>query len=475
MNNSRIKLIIGAAGVVLMISACKAPDYAQKSVDDVPVSYDGSQDTTNTAMIQWKDYFLDPDLNALIDSALVNNQELNIVSMEIEMTQNEVMARKGEYLPSLGLNAGGGVDKSARYTVRGATEATTEIEPGKEMPDPVPDMMLAAQASWEVDIWRKLRNSRDAAAQRYLASIEGKNFMVTNLVAEIANTYYELLALDNQLEIVQNYIEIQSNALEIVKLEKQAARVTELAVKKFEAELYHTKSLQFDIKQSIVETENRLNFLVGRYPQPVQRSSQNFINLVPDTIYAGVPSQLLQNRPDIKQAEYELEAAKLDIKVAKANFYPSLRITGAMGIQAFNPAYIVRPESMLYSLAGELAAPLINRKAIKAEYYNANAKQIQAVFDYNQTVLNAFIEVSNQMSNINNLKQSYDLRSKEVQALTESIQISGVLFKSARADYMEILMTQRDALGSKFDLVETKLQQMNAMVNIYRALGGGWQ
>lgn len=172
----------------------------------------------------------------------------------------------------------------------------------------------------------------------------------------------------------------------------------------------------------------------------------------------------------------ELEAAKLDVKVAKANFYPSLGITAGLGLQAFNPTYLVEaPESMLYYLAGDIAGPLINRKAIKATYFNANSKQIQAVYEYERTILNAYIEVSNQLSNIVNLKNSYDLKAQQVQALTESIEISNTLFRSARADYMEVLLTQREALESKFELIETKMQQMSAKVRIYKALGGGWE
>lgn len=311
---------------------------------------------------------------------------------------------------------------------------------------------------------------------QYLGTVEGKNFMVTNLIAEIANSYYELLALDNQLENVKKNIDILNDALVIVKLQKEAARVTELAVRRFEAEVLKNQSRQFYIQQDIVETENRINFLVGRYPQHVQRDHLMFNDLIPDAIQAGIPSQLLENRPDIRQAEMKLAAAKLDIKVAKARFYPSVGISAGIGFQAFNPSYLIRtPESLLYSLAGDLTAPLVNRNAIKAAYYSANAQQIQAVYQYEQTILNAYIEVANQLSMIDNLEKSYDLKSRQVQALTESIDISNVLFRSARADYMEVLLTQREALESRFELIETKKQQMNAMVNIYHALGGGWR
>jgi multidrug efflux system outer membrane protein len=467
---------VGIAGTSLIFAACNIPSLVTKTENKAtPASYNSSQDTTNVASLKWKEYFTDPKLVALIETALTNNQELNINMQEIEISRQEIRARKGEYLPFVGVKGAAGLDKVGRYTPQGASESNINIAPGRETPEPLPDYLLAAYASWEVDIWHKLRNAKKAAVSRYLSSIEGKNFMVTNMIAEIANSYYELLAFDNELKIVNQNIEIQSNALEIVKLQKISARVTELAVKKFEAEVFKTRSLQFNIQQEIVEAENRINFLVGRFPQPVARNSQDFTDMVPRSIQAGIPSQLLANRPDIKQAEQELAAAKLDVKVAKAQFYPSLRISASVGYQAFDPSYFLKtPESLLYSLAGDLVAPLVNKNAIKATYNSANAKQIQAVYNYERTVLNAYIEVVNQLAKISNLEKSYDLRSKQVQALTTSIEISNDLFRSARADYMEILMTQRDALESKFDLVETKMQQMNAVVNVYRALGGGW-
>jgi NodT family efflux transporter outer membrane factor (OMF) lipoprotein len=327
-----------------------------------------------------------------------------------------------------------------------------------------------------VDIWKKLRNAKKAAISRYLSTIEGKNFIVTNLVAEIANSYYELLALDNQLEIVQQTIGLQKNALDIVKIQKEAARTTELAVQKFEAEVMKSQSMEFDIRQQIKETENHINFLLARYPQEIPRNKSNFLNLVPSVINSGIPSQLLANRPDIRQAELDLSAAKLDVKVARAEFYPSLDISAALGLQAFKPSYLVKfPESMLYSVAGELAGPLLNRNAIKAEFYNANSRQLQAMYNYERSILNAYLEVSTQLSKIDNLKKSYDLKSRQVEALTKSIDLSNDLFKSARADYFEVLMTQRDALESKLELIETKKEQLNAVVNIYRELGGGWR
>jgi multidrug efflux system outer membrane protein len=477
MNKFKLYQILIPLGLSLAVVSCKTPAIAPtKASLAVPESFASSKDTNNVASTPWKNFFKDKNLVDLIDTALKNNQELLITLQEIEIAKNDIRFRKGALLPSVGLGAGTGVEKVGRYTSQGAGDASTEITPGEEMPDPLKDFKIAAYAHWEVDIWKKLRNSKKAAVSRYLATVEGKNFVVTNLVAEVADSYYELLSLDNQLEIVKQNIKLQQNALEIVKVQKEAARATELAVQKFQAEVLSSQHMEFDILQRITETENRINFLLGRYPQQIKRDTANFLDLVPASVNSGIPSQLLANRPDIKQAELELVAAKLDVKVARAEFYPSLDISASLGLQAFKPSYLfTMPESLLYSLAGDIAGPLINRNAIKAEFNNANARQLQALYNYDRTILNAYLEVATQLSKINNLQKSYGLKSQQVDALNKSISISNDLFKSARVDYFEVLMTQRDALETKLELVETKKEQLNAIVHVYRNLGGGWK
>jgi NodT family efflux transporter outer membrane factor (OMF) lipoprotein len=425
--------------------------------------------------MQWQQFFTDSNLDSLIAQALRNNQELNITTQELTLAQNEANARRGDYLPSVGLRAEAAVDRPGRYTLQGATEEALTIR-DRKIPDPLTTFAVGAVASWEVDIWRKLRNARQSAILRYQASAEGRNFMITNLIGEIASSYYELLAYDNQLTILKENIEIQSNALRIVRIQKEAARVTELAVRRFEAQVLNTRERQFTVQQRIVETENRINFLVGRYPQPVARTTQSFATMMPAIMHAGIPSQLLANRPDIKRAELDLAAAKLDVVVARANFYPRLDISAGVGFEAFNSMFLLStPQSLLYSLAGGLTAPLVNRIGIKAAYQSANARQTQAVYNYERTILNAYVEVANQLANIDNLQNSYDLKTQEVLALTQSTDIANTLFGNARADYMEVLLTQREALDARFDQVETRQQQMMAVINIYRALGGGWR
>lgn len=477
MHKSRLYPCIAVLGLCLVIASCKIPAITQATENKtVPNSYSTGGDTSNMAALPWRTFFTDRNLVNLIDTALTRNQELNITFQEIEMAKNDVLLRQGPLRPYLSARLGVGVEKVGRYTSQGAGDASTDIKPGIAVPDVLKDYTPALYASWEVDIWKKLRNAKKAAITRYLSSIEGKNFVLTNLVAEVATSYYELLALDNQLEIVRKSIGLQKNALEIVKIQKEASKATELAVQKFQAEVFKSQSLEFDILQNIKEAENKINFLLARYPQDIPRDKNSFLDLMPASVSSGVPSQLLANRPDIKQAELELAAAKLDVQVARAEFYPSLDITAVLGLQAFKPSYLVKlPESLLFSLAGDLAAPLINRNAIKAEFYNANARQVQAIYNYERSILNAYLEVSTQLSKIDNVGKSYELKSKQVDALAQSIDFANDLFKSARADYFEVLMTQRDALESKLELVETKKEQLTAVVSVFRDLGGGWR
>lgn len=457
----------------LFCSSC-VPSLGQKPAREAnrntPNSFGVTQDANNSAKAKLREFFTDPNLNALVASALKNNQELNIQLQETFMANNEVLANRGSYLPRVDFRAGGGLEKVGRYTSKGAADELAGV------PEPLQDYMFGFFASWEVDIWKKMRNATKAATFRYLASLEGRNFMTTRLVAEIANSYYELMALDNQLEVLDSNIAIQEDALEVVKLQKEAARVTELAVQRFEAEVLKNKSRRYDIQQKIVETENKLNFLAGRFPQPVARSSKTFNDLLPKAIQVGLPSQLLQNRPDVTRAELELAAAKLDVQVAKAYFYPSFGMRAGIGYQAFRIKRLINtPESLLYNVSADLVAPLINRNEIKAMYFSANSKQLQAVYEYERTILNAYTEVANQLAMIDNLDKSFALQTQQVEKLTTSIAISTSLFTSARADYMEVLLTRRDALEAQMELIETKKRQLAAVVNLYQALGGGWR
>ncbi len=428
----------------------------------------------NSSLLGWHDYFDDSNLSALIAQAMTGNQELKILAENIQIANNRVLARSGAYRPFLTLGGGVGAEKPSLFTPMGAAEEQLDPLPGVGFPDPLPNFLVAAELSWQIDIWNQLHNAQYAACLRYLGTRDGWNYVVTRMVSEVAENYYELMALDNQLATLDTTIELQEKSLEISKSMMAQARGNQLAVQRFQAEVRKNQSKKLIIQQQIVEAENRINFLLGRYPQPVKRSSVKYIDLNLQALSVGVPADLLRNRSDVRQAERELRAAGLDIKVARANFYPTLTVTGGVGYEAFNPKYLFwTPEALMYNLAGGLVGPLINKRAIQAEYKTANARQLQAVYDYQRTILKAFTEVTNHMTKVENYRKSIVDKKQQLEALISSIDSANALFQNARGEYLDVLLAQREMNEAKMVLIETKQQQLTAAVDAYQALGGG--
>ncbi len=249
------------------------------------------------------------------------------------------------------------------------------------------------------------------------------------------------------------------------------------------AEVAKNQSLRLIAQQDIIQVENRINFLVGRYPQPVERNRGDFINLNLHTLSLGLPAQLLQIRPDIRQAERELAAAGLDVKVARARFFPIVALAGPVGptgpyspigVQAFDPRYLFYgPQAILANFAGDLTTPFINKRAIQADYKTANAKQLQSVYNYQRVVLNAFTEVVTRVTKVQNYSRSIEARKQQVKALETAVDFAYDLFKNARIEYIDVLFTQRDLWDARLELISTKQEQLSAIVNVYQALGGG--
>lgn len=478
MNKPKLLHLGAAISVACLLQSCAIPASVTRVAEPgLPAQYaQATVDGPSAATIDWSSWFEDAQLKALIDTALANNKELAMLLQRINMAANEVDARKGEYLPFVGIGAAAELDKVGRYTRSGTVEENLDIREHEAFPDPLGNLEAGLHASWELDVWKKLRNATQAASLEYLASMEGRNLLVTLLVAEVANSYFELLALDNQLANLEQNLEIQRNALQVTRELLNFGRTTSLAVTRFEAEVSKNESERYAIEQEIVATENRLNLLLGRTPQPIARSSTSLMQLEPKQVAAGLPPELLANRPDIRRAELELQAAELDIAVARANFYPSFALRAGVGLEAFDQRYLLEtPASLAYGLSVDMLAPLINRRAIAANLRNATAAQVQAAYEYELTVLTAFSEVSTHLSELDKLARNYALKQQQVDALGDSVEVAGQLFASARADYLEVLLAQREALEARSELIETRQQQLSAMVNLYRALGGGWQ
>ena len=439
----------------------------------------GGEDTANaeseaelppsSANVAWHDFFSDPQLVALIEEALENNQEIALARQESFITSFEVMARRGEILPHVGAVIDGGFDRVGLHTSQGRDDESAGLEQN------LGDFSIGLVASWEVDVWRRLRNLRDAAAQRYLSSVEARRFLETQLISEIASLYYELMAYDQKLAVVTHTVEVQQAALDAVHLQFEAADTTLLAVRRFEAELLEFQGRQYRIRQAIVETENRLNFLVGRFPRHVERATDTFMDLTPPAVATGTPSDILVNRPDVRAAELAMQASDLDIAAARARYFPSLSFEAGVGYNSFDIVRLFQtPASIFANFFGNIAAPLFNRRGITAGYFAADARQRAAVIQYERAILSAYVEVVNRLNRVQNLQSSYEVRAEQVDRLADAIEAANSLFMSAEADYLEVLTARRESLNAQMELIELKEQQLSASVSLYQALGGGW-
>lgn len=460
--------------LMLVLPSCRTPELRGPELSQVvPETFNGVSSPDSSAHVSIDEFFTDPILTGLIYQGLAGNQELKILGEEIQIANNEVLRRRGAYLPFVTIGGRAGLEKNSQFTPLGAAEEQLTYRPGRNFPTPLPNFLGATSVSWQVDIWRQLRNARDAACLRYLGSIDGRNYVVTRLVSDIAENYYSLLALDKRNENLDRIIALQQESLEKAEAKKEFAQGTELAVQRFKAEVNKNQSEKLLVKQEIIETENRINFLAGRFPQPVERSAE-FYELTLPALNLGIPSDLLLNRPDIRQAERELAATDLDVLVARANFYPKLNISLGVGYEAFNPRYILNsPESLIYGVAGDLVAPLLNKTAIKADYMSANAKQLQALYNYQRVILNAFTEVINRVNMVQNYSESIEIKKQQLDSLEKSVEAATNLFQAARVDYIDVLLAQRDLNDARLVLIETKRKQLTAIVDTYQSLGGG--
>ncbi len=457
-----------------MLAPVKMPSTIQATE-----TFTGQADTTSIGRVPWKEFFQDPYLVSLIDTALRSNPDLKIAVQRIEMARADVLRTKGLLIPSVQVEGSTGVRKYGDYTMDGVGNYDTNFSPNidedRRIPRVLPDYFLGLRSSWEVDIWGRLRTLREAAYARYLATEQGRQLVVTRLVAEVASLYYQLLTLDNELDIIRKNKTLQESALETIQIQKEAGRANELAVRQFKAQLLNTQSLEVQKQQQIIEVENQINALLGRFPQPITRGESILQQKLPEELSAGVPASMLRRRPDIRQAELELRASRADLQAARAAFLPSLTISAHAGFNAFTAAYLFNPASLAYGLLGGLSAPLLNRKALEAGRLWAQASSLEALSIYNQAVVRAYQEVVTSMRSIENLEKIADLKSQEALALQQAVSVSNDLYLAGYASYLEVITAQRSVLQTELELAEIQQQQFLSMVDLYRSLGGGWE
>ncbi|MFO0355780.1 MAG: TolC family protein [Sphingobacteriaceae bacterium] len=466
---------------MLLLQNCKIKEpLMESSQKKLPAKFDQQSDSLRTEPEKWRNFYFDANLKSLIDSALLNNLDLKNAIQKIEYAKANVRMNKGVRLPEVGINSSIGQRKFGDYTMDGVGNYDTQFSPNitdkQRIPNPLPDYYVGFQASWEIDLWGKLKNKKRAAAEKFIASVHGRDLIITGLISEIANHYFDLLAFDNEYEILTSNILLQEAALELVKSQKNAAKANQLDVEMQESQLLNTKGLKKDIEQKIVVCISKLNYLCGAFPRDLQRDTAYYADHLKPKINAGLPSDLLQNRPDIKQAEALLRSSNADVISAKAAFYPSVSLGAMFGLQSFNSALLFElPASAAYNLMGGLTTPLLNRRKLKAELMATRSEQKQAFINYEKTILNGFMEVFVANKNVNNLAELFELKKQEVNILKSSISTSKDLFSAGRISYLEVIIAQKNALMTELELAEIQKKCNLSKVELYRALGGGWK
>jgi NodT family efflux transporter outer membrane factor (OMF) lipoprotein len=462
------------AAFMFLLSACKVSKDIAVPTNAAPVTYRNADttitDTASIASIEWKSFFADHDLQQLIDSSITNNYDMQVALKNIEAAQLVLKQSKLGYLPSVNLQALGTINRPSDNSLNGLSLSKflekTYVE----------DYTVSAAISWEADIWGKIKNQKEKALASYLQTGEAKKAIQTNLVASVASGYYNLLMLDAQVAISKKNLLLNDSTLNIIKLQFNAGEVTALAVQQASAQRLLAAQLIPQLEQEIAVQENALSLLVSVAPAAIKRNSS--INNVQFTEKnaAGLPSSLLQNRPDVKASELELAKANANTGIAKADMYPSLTITAAGGLNAFKASnWFNIPASLFGAAAGSITQPLFQRKQLKTQYELAKIDREKTVIQFRQSVLNAVGEVSDALVKVDKLEEQQSIASTRVNTLQQAIGNADMLFKNGMANYLEVIIAQSNVLQGELELAALKKEQLNATVELYRSLGGGWK
>lgn len=474
-------LICACALLLVMMAGCVTQQpAAQRQPIVLPDTYSGQADSSNLGSLTRERFFRDTVLQGLIDTAIENNLTLKTAVAKIMIARAHLLAQRGLRLPSVDGFVSGAVDKYGKYTMTGVgnfdTNLSQNISEDQKITDPAQDFFLGLKSSWEIDIWGKLKAKKKAAYNTLLASEQGRHWIVTQLVTQVASYYYELLGLDNRLEVIRRNITLQERAVEVVKAQMEGGRANALAVQQFNANLLHTLGLEQETRLAIIRLENELNVLLGRYAQtPVPRGRPIRQQYAQEAIAAGIPADLLTSRPDIRQAELELAASEADVTAARKAFLPALTLTPYLAMNAFKLPLLFNGSSLAYGLLGGITQPLFNQHQLKAGFAVASAEQSMAFHHYRQRILQGYQEVLSSLEGIEHYKKIVELNQSEVQLLTDAVNTSNELYLNGYASYLEVITAQKGVLEAELKRTASQKELLFALLDLYRALGGGWE
>ncbi|SDE12186.1 efflux transporter, outer membrane factor (OMF) lipoprotein, NodT family [Dyadobacter soli] len=465
--NACLALLIAAA-----LGACKVSKDIQTPTDAVPQSFRdvATADTASIAGLPWKDFFSDPVLQKLIDTAIVRNYDMRIAVTNIDAAGLLVKQAKWNNVPAVTLGIGASTTNPSDNSLSGLTAGqflgTNHLE----------DFSVGLNLTWEADVWGKIRNQNKLAVSQYLQSIEARKAIQTSLVANVANGYYNLLMLDEHLAVAEKNRALSDSTLRMIRLQFENGQVSSLAVQQADAQLKAVQQLIPQLEQYIAVQENALRVLAGEFPAKITRTASLAEIEVSRNVAAGLPVSLLNRRPDVRQEELGLVAANANVGVNKAQLYPALRISAGAGLNSLKASdWFNMPASLFGMVAGSVTQPLLQRRELKTRYEIALAEREKSVLQFRKAVLVAVGEVSDAMVKIEKLRASQAFADSRAATLRQAVSNASLLFNNGSASYLEVITAQGNALQSELDVAMLKRQQLSALSDLYRSLGGGWK
>jgi multidrug efflux system outer membrane protein len=460
----KIKYIVVLSSAFLLQSCFVAKNYERPEIktEDLYRTEVVAKDSTSMADLSWEQLFTDTVLQAYIKKGLQNNFDIRVAMQNMVAAESSLKQRKAGYLPSLGVNA-----NWTHQEISGNSQFGNFF-------DRIDQYQLAANLSWEADIWGKIRSNKRAANAQYLQSVAANQLIKTQVVAAISSVYFQLLSLDAQLKIAEQTLINRSQSIETIKALKDAGQVNEVAVKQTEAQKYATELIIEDLKYNTKVLENTMSILLGEAPQAIERTSLEAQVLNPE-INTGIPALLLSKRPDVIAAEYGLVSTFELTNVSRSNFYPSLTITGTGGFQSLELKDLINSNSIFANIVSGLTQPIFNQRQIRTQHEIAKSNQQKALIQFEQTLKSAGKEVSDALANYENETKKISIRTQHVDALKKASEYSEELLTYGMVNYLEVLTSKDNALSSELSLIDNKFKQFNAIITLYRALGGGWK
>lgn len=460
--------------LILLVALAWAGCKVSKNVplpDAVPEAFRSAApgDSASIGAIPLRSFINDPALLQLIDTALINSYDMQMALQHIDAAEVLFKQAKQGYLPELKLQVSANTSRPSDNSLNGFTLnqflGTSHIE----------DYSAALTAVWEADIWGKIRSRKAAALAGFLQTAEARKAVQTRLVAQVAQGYYNLLMLDAQLEIARKNLMLSDSTLRMIQLQSTAGQVTSLAVQQAEVQRLTASQLIPQLEEQIILQENALNVLIGTIPKTINRKSRLEEMVIPEELHAGFPSTVLSRRPDIKSAELALNVANAKVGEAQASFYPSLVITAGGGINALKASnWFNIPASLFGLVAGGITQPVFQRGQLKANLQIAKIEREKTVIAFRQSVLQAVGEVSDELTKVEKLKAQFRIASERTRVLETASRNANLLFNRGMASYLEVITAQGNLLQSELQLATIRNRQLNAVVELYRSLGGGW-